>query len=57
VNLAVFAYLDAHASHSKAAYLSLVPETLPPALLRRYLTTTLPFMPCCSWPSTGQYIS
>ena len=27
------------------------------ASLRRYLTTTLPFMPICSWPSTGQYIS
>jgi hypothetical protein len=28
-----------------------------PALLQCYLTTTSPFMPSCSWPSTGQYIS
>jgi hypothetical protein len=26
-------------------------------VLPHYLTTTSPFMPSCSWPSTGQYIS
>jgi hypothetical protein len=35
----------------------LVPYLAAPALLQCYLTTTSPFMPSCSWPSTGQYIS
>ena len=34
-----------------------VSNLLKAASLQRYLTTTSPFMPSCSWPSTGQYIS
>jgi hypothetical protein len=34
-----------------------VTNRLKSASLQRYLTTTSPFMPSCSWPSTGQYIS
>ena len=34
-----------------------LPNLAAAALLWFYLTTTSPFMPSCSWPSTGQYIS
>jgi hypothetical protein len=36
---------------------AVVANLVPAASLRHYLTTTLPFMPICSWPSIGQYMS
>jgi hypothetical protein len=40
-----------------SAKFAFVPNLAIAALPQRYLTTTSPFMPSCSWPSTGQYIS